>query len=256
MLGFVHADPDRIEVGKSDISEEARSKLAAFRTKVQTRMCRTWSTPEELGGAVSRSLIQQMRQRPGIGWVRGDKAITPELRDEIAHYRVKVAELEQMLRDPRTGMTEEASNLASGDETYALKFDALSRYRRRAGSGTFRMTWNDLTKTLGPLMFDEASQHSVKSHLDSLIEREDIIRDDPRYEYVSVNAESVNQIIVQLVALGLIEKSIRKRAVSDKATYWSLTPFGERQVMLLNAIRSSDAQDLADDSIEEEEEEE
>ena len=72
---------------------------------------------------------------------------------------------------------------------------------------------------------------------------------------MSVNAESVNQIIVQLVALGLIEKSIRKRAVSDKATYWSLTPFGERQVMLLNAIRSSDAQDLADDSIEEEEEE-
>ena len=69
ILGFVHANPEEIPAGRSEIGAEAVEKLVAFREKVRERVVRTWSTPHELGSVVSRSLIRLMREQPGEGWV-------------------------------------------------------------------------------------------------------------------------------------------------------------------------------------------
>ena len=44
-------------------------------------------------------------------------------------------------------------------------------------------------------------------------------------------------LIIQFRALGLIEKSERNRSVKDKATYWTLTPYGDERLTTLRAIR-------------------
>jgi hypothetical protein len=39
------------------------------------------------------------------------------------------------------------------------------------------------------------------------------------------------------MALGLITQSERRRSVTDKGTYWTLTPYGRTRLIQLRAIR-------------------
>ena len=43
-------------------------------------------------------------------------------------------------------------------------------------------------------------------------------------------------ILIQFKALGLIEKSIRKRLLKDGSTYWKLTNKGDHEITKLRAI--------------------
>lgn len=49
--------------------------------------------------------------------------------------------------------------------------------------------------------------------------------------------EAVNMVVVQLNALGLIDKGIKRRPIQDKNIYWRLTPAGEKYMYELRAIR-------------------
>jgi len=42
---------------------------------------------------------------------------------------------------------------------------------------------------------------------------------------------------IQLIALGLIEKSDKRRSVKDSSTYWRLTTYGEGLMIRLMALR-------------------
>lgn len=44
-------------------------------------------------------------------------------------------------------------------------------------------------------------------------------------------------IKVQLIALQIIQKSERKRTAKDTDTYWTLTPYGNRLMMQLKALK-------------------
>lgn len=109
VLGFTHAKPEDIPVGKTEATEAARGKLEAFRTKVQERMCKSWTTPDELGGVVSRSLVKLMKSRPAEGWVHGRHAVSPELLEELATLRAEVASLQQEQQEAASIDIEELS---------------------------------------------------------------------------------------------------------------------------------------------------
>jgi hypothetical protein len=57
----------------------------------------------------------------------------------------------------------------------------------------------------------------------------------------SIYDEDFDMLLVQLSALGLITKSERKRIVSDKSTYWTLTPYGDNRLTALRAIRRTES---------------
>ena len=69
-IAFLHKNPEKIEVGKSELQQEQIEKLQKFKAKVQEKMCRYWETPSELGSQVSRSLIKLIRDKPRVGWVK------------------------------------------------------------------------------------------------------------------------------------------------------------------------------------------
>ncbi len=58
---------------------------------------------------------------------------------------------------------------------------------------------------------------------------------------LEVNSDDFQTIKVQLLALGIIQESERKRSASDRSAYWTLTPYGRHYTMTLKAIRSSHA---------------
>ena len=43
----------------------------------------------------------------------------------------------------------------------------------------------------------------------------------------SIATESWGRVLVQLRALGMIKNGVKKRTVSDKAVYWTLTKAGD-----------------------------
>lgn len=95
VIGFVPTDADEIAVGKTDRNEAAATKLNEFRAKVQTRMTKDWKNAEDLGSKVTRGLIHLIRSNPRPGWVRGDLAMSPETRAEIAELNAKIAQYEK-----------------------------------------------------------------------------------------------------------------------------------------------------------------
>jgi Domain of unknown function (DUF4062) len=228
VLGFVHSNPTAIPVGKSELDAKARSRLDEFRTKVQARMCKSWSTPEELGGAVSRSLVQTIGRTPREGWVKARHAASAEVVNDL---RGQVEALQQQLAEVRITPPVSAEGLAKGSEPFTIHYSSL------IDSQSLRLTWDDIIATVGPSMFHEASEDQVRNQLARrIIDKEG----RSRHESIRLKEEDFQTIKVQLLALGIIQKSVKKRAVSDTTTYWSLTPFGEHYTMTLKAIRSAE----------------
>jgi hypothetical protein len=224
-LAFLHAEPDTIPAGKTELAPEARAKLDAFRQKAEDRMCRYWKTPEELGGVVSRSLIQTMKIQPGEGWVRAKFASNSE---ELQRLRSTIDELTARLEAARTEPPAEAKSLAQGAERFRIRI-ALNKHDHKV-----EMTWDDIFACLGPAMFDEAPENDLKNLLRNKIMS--VLQSKVERWHADVRDEDFHTIKVQLRALGLIEMSVKRRSLKDTQSYWKLTPYGEHYATVLKAI--------------------
>jgi len=232
VLGFVHADPSSIPAGRTEIDAVARQKLEAFRAKVQRRLCKSWRTPEELGGVVSRSLVQAMKTTPAEGWVRARNATAPE---QINALRAQVDDLTSQLEAVRTAPPPGAEGLAKGGARFTIHFSYKQQFQDYTDE--LILTWDEIFALVGPAMFGEASEHDLKEQLQSKYEATASLA---HIFALRVDEEDFQTIKVQLLALGLIQKSERKRTASDTKTYWKLTPYGETYAMVLKAIRSTE----------------
>jgi hypothetical protein len=93
-------------------------------------------------------------------------------------------------------------------------------------------------------MISEASQTSIKkAFIEFLVqEARDAFegKDDLKNKVIGnfhFRDDKVDTCIIQLRALGLIRENQRKRSVHDKETYWTLTPYGDRRMVQLRALR-------------------
>ena len=247
VMGFVPAEPDGIPVGKTDKDEAAAKKLAEFRKKVQQKMTRDWKNAEDLGSKVTRGLIHLIKNNPRPGWVRGDQAMTLETRTEIAELKAKLAELEkEEIESAASTMASIDASFAHGSEAVKLKVThtGWKGYGEHAEDGIIEYTWDEIIQVLGPFMIDEAPEPKLRTTLESHMLR-DLFEKEPEgwaYDWSRENIEiadsSWGSIIVQLRALGVITTGTKKRAVSDRAVYWKLTPAGDDYLVKLRAVPS------------------
>ncbi|WP_331343832.1 DUF4062 domain-containing protein [Cellvibrio sp. UBA7661] len=104
ILAFVMKDTVSLSKGKRD---DDLSEINAFRELVLTnsKMAQFWESKDQLIKSVSISLMKQIMQKPGIGWIRGDNARTEEalskeltaLSKENRELRERVTELESKI---------------------------------------------------------------------------------------------------------------------------------------------------------------
>jgi hypothetical protein len=119
VMAFLFKDLDKIEVGKTDRDPAKERKLHEFREQVSgKRTVKFFSTTDELAAHVATSLVALQRRFPAVGWVRGDNAMTPEVRAEIAELRTAVAE--SHVADAAEGPL--FDDLADGDTIYEYPF--------------------------------------------------------------------------------------------------------------------------------------
>lgn len=110
ILGFVHRDPGKIASEKTEQTQEARDKLAAFRDKVQKKTVKFFTTAEGLRGLVAESLVQAIETHQREGWVRARYALSPETEAEIAKLEGRSPTVEETF-------TQTVASLAGADSS-------------------------------------------------------------------------------------------------------------------------------------------
>lgn len=243
-LAFTHKQPDLIPTGKAEASEAARLKLNAFRDKVRNhRVVREWSSPEDLGGQVSRSLIKAIKTHPAEGWVRGHNATNPQLLEQLNELRAEKEKLKALLDQSRTEAPEGTALYASGADNFEIsgtyKLGTFSRNTEHSWQMT--VTWNDIFSAIGPLMFNEASERKMSAfledHYSGPVGDLHNLDDDEIYYRFDLDPRVWQTIVIQLRSLGLIQKSKKSHGVNDIQTYWTLTAYGEESLTKLRAIK-------------------
>lgn len=247
VLGFVPSEPDSIPVGKTDKDGKASEKLAEFRKKVQRKMTRDWSNAEDLGSKVTRGLMHLIKNNPRPGWVRGNQAMTPETRAEIAELHAKIAQFEKKEVESAATTSEHIDDsFAHGQENIelSLKHKSTLSFPETEEDGVLTYTWDEIMEVLGPFMIDEAPEPQLRATFNNHMLSE--IQNDPANwesdwprESAEITDKSWGAIIVQLRALRLITTGTKKRTVSDKSVYWKLTQAGDNYLVALRAIPRS-----------------
>jgi hypothetical protein len=97
-LAFLHADRGSIPSDRCESESGMREKLEAFRDKMRQKVTKDWNGARDLGAVASRGIVQLMRQEPGVGWIRADRASSNEEKLENLQLRAEITKLQNQLK--------------------------------------------------------------------------------------------------------------------------------------------------------------
>ncbi|MBB5882852.1 hypothetical protein GGR74_004094 [Xanthomonas arboricola] len=245
LMAFLHKDPSKIEAGRTETSDEGRKKLAEFRAKVElNHHCKYWSSPEELGGQVSRGLAYLRKIHEAEGWVPGRYAVDDSIRIELANANLKISQLEAELArksEMKSVSVFPENELQGGQDLYAativLNIDADPE------TEVVSVTWDRILSYVGPSLMAECDQEQLKERIRlCLYHAAQTQITESGLEKISqlvIPHVVMDQIIIQLRALGYMAAGKKRRAVSDRKVYWVLTEEGEQRLVSATALRRS-----------------
>lgn len=150
-IAFLHENPGKLAAERTELREEQRKKLDDFRQLARRRLCKFWSSQQELGAIVSRSISQLKKSRPAVGWIRADLVGDESAAQEIARLRRKIEDLEDQLRLAKN--TSGPTMLAYGDEALEIQVTQTTDERESISCG--ELTWREaigavLARALAP----------------------------------------------------------------------------------------------------------
>ena len=102
---------------KAPLSQDKRdndlNKINLFRNTVlkNSKMSDFWINSDELTKKVSISLMKQIMQKPGIGWIRGDQAISVEFSEELSHLSKENRELRSRIKELESKISSKAPKI-------------------------------------------------------------------------------------------------------------------------------------------------
>lgn len=244
VVAFLHKNPGAIPRDMCEISEEGRLKLTSFRAKVETaHHCKYWETADELGGRVSRAIVALKKSHPSDGWVPGSFATDGSLDLELATLRARVAELQSELA--KRAVDDSPSSLANiaGGEDQA-EFTIYVKRKNSGGQETIFTTWDNILRYVGPTLLPECSEEDFLERLKLCFYH--AAKKDPdnekQYAGTVVPHVTTDQVKIQLRALGQMAPGTKRRAVSDRKTYWKLTSSGEARLLAVQALSKPQAE--------------
>ena len=261
ILAFTHRDIGKIIGDKIEKTDLGKEKLLKFKEKVEKKLCKQWDTSVELGSVVSRSMVQMIKTSPGIGWVRGDQVSDSEATSEILRLTKEIESLSEELNEISEKQKEEISELSQGEERFPVKFSFKSRsadYKTSGWIGTFTPSWNEIIANVFPVCINEAKESVIIDQFNNYIHKEridDLLKDERLEDHYihsfNIESDSFHTIIIQLRALNIIKKSTKSKSIKDTATYWTLTEMGDKQLVMLRAIRRREIEENDDIEVEE-----
>lgn len=242
VMAFFHAEPGTISSSKTEKTEQGQKRLEQFRKKVeQSHHRKQWTTATELGGLVSRGLVNMRKANPSEGWVRGRFAATDAMLVEMANLRARVAEL-SAAATPSSPLSADVQGLASGTDTYPVSAHFTKMGAKDRVNEIIDVSWDMMLRYVGPVLVNECSEQEFLDKLKLCVYHagEVALNIEISHSTVIIPTVVIDRIKVQLQALGYMAAGLKRRAVSDKTTYWRLTDDGHRQLIKALAIRKPD----------------
>ncbi|MFQ2270852.1 DUF4062 domain-containing protein [Aeromonas enteropelogenes] len=239
IICFLHENIHSLPSSKVESTDCGKEKLESFRKKAQDKHCKFWSNAHDLGGKVSRSLIQLKKKHPSDGWIPGKYAADQKMLAEMERMRARIAELEFESLVSKDIPPPNFDEFKGGSDKYIVNYDLYTDQERQRKEFKLEVTWDRIFSYCGAALSGECTSQELADKMKLAfwhaiphgMEKYNSYDNFPLY-YVCED-----QIRVQLQALGLIEPGNKKRAVSDTNTYWKLTPFGEKYLIQIRAIR-------------------
>ena len=250
VIAFIHEDRSSLLAKHFESNPEGRDKLAEFIELVQSRLCKYWTTPADLGAKVSRSLTQLTKQYPSPGWVKSN-LVPEESAVEILALRRRIEELELELQKVSTSLPVGTEWLSSGNDGFELFF-AFDRKRAKEGrnsaiywvnagedSAGINLSWNEIFASIAPAFIEPVPEYTFEYELRRTIEARAIpLLEDKfpgeRFTNFRIFDDSFKTIKVQLRALRLLS------TVPGNKDTWVLTEYGDLHMNDLLAVKKSE----------------
>ena len=229
VASFYHAEPNRLMAEKVESTDEGKRKLEDFKKIVQKRLCNSWKESFELAYKLNQSLDYLFENSPRTGWVRADGISSAAANKEILDLRNENASLKAKINVIEAKSPEDIESLEHGDDTFTFHttssffFDPNKDRRDR----TIEETWNRIFLDISNTLLSPKSMADINYVLTSKINA----RHRQGSFDVKITDDDVQTILIQLMALGLIDSGLLK---SDGLyTYWELTPYGKKEMTRL-----------------------
>jgi hypothetical protein len=227
-LAFLHADPQKIALGKSDQEKKKIQKLQKFRKKLQdSALVDFWTSADELATKVVLALGQEVTINPGVGWVRGDNAADPAIYKELEEGRKKVRELELALSAYDGDRISFPSDLADIEEQFeiTIQFTELnysSEKKNYTGGKKHTLTkdlsWNDIFIMAGVTMYYNDDEESIVKNLCKFVVSNSSKKFEKHNTFRIDNGPNHQVLRIQFEALGLISA---KRSIREERSHSS-----------------------------------
>jgi hypothetical protein len=243
VIAFLHQDPQSIAARYTDQHPELRQKLASFRTKVQTRMCKYWTNADELGAVVSRSYVRLIKTHPVEGWVKARYAKTAEDLEKVNQMHEQIRVLEQEVAKLRQIGRARAPNLAQGTDPVMLKYKL--RYKDSDEALIFQTTWNEVFAVVAAKAIDLDTEWSIRYEIDEWIAR----CAGHSERTIEITGASFQLIKIQFFSLGLIHTRLKSEFMTSHGgstheqttVLWELTDEGRLALGELLAAKRVEA---------------
>lgn len=242
VLAFLFDDLNSISLQDTDNDPEKLKKFKEFRSELSSRrIVSFWKTDDELVSKVKDAVFSIIFRKPGIGWVRGDQAIDPQVYKELEGARKKIQELSDQLGAVSSGSISFPEGIAHGSDTFPIdaKIDIYSMSPRKIVETTAivqNVSWDELLQILTDRIYIESSEGGIANELREFVLKQFLIKRemDRNLVGVSIDHEMVKAIRFQFEALGLITTATRTESAY---VCWRLTEKGRFYISRLRAIR-------------------
>jgi hypothetical protein len=240
IIAFIYENAGNLPSSKTEKTEEKQKKLAEFIEKAKAKHCKFWNNAQDLGGKVSRSLVQLKKKHPSDGWVPGKYALTEKMLTNMEEMRQRIAELESEKNAVINTPPPDTENLKQGTDLYPIESQLFHTEDNKAKDRRIEASWDDIFSYVGAALQGEGTEQEMKDKI-RLVYYHKISSDQAlkknTFDSIVLRHAAFDRIKIQLQALGLITPGIKKRAVSDTNIYWKLTPYGEKYLIKIRALR-------------------
>ena len=199
-----------------------------------------------------RLLVKLIKNKPAIGWVRGNLVPEEGTAQEILKLKKLIENLELEKEMQRNAPPRGTEDLSQGEDKIIVPYTydtheniSVSGANTKRHRATLVTTWNDLFSKVAPAMMSQASEQRLREVLNYYIRAREQDKINSRHVGVLVSTYKIDPnafqtFKLQLRSLGLITKVERSQAANEDQTYWTLTPYGDNLMTQLRAVRKNE----------------
>ena len=262
ILAFLHGDPNKIPVGKSELDEVAREKLESFRKKVSGRHhIKFWSSPEDLRSNLITALALAFANSPATGWVKASGQDNAELMSKMITLQEKYDSLRSEYEALKSKADEDLDlqKFANDEDELLISFEYHGNNVEEQSIAT---DWSTLFFGMADLLLSSQSTERMDLRYKFLVIKEFRKKDGyvaPNFPKVHGKLQKKEQAAELIPNIqSILNQFLLHRLIEPKhfdaiengntvfKTRWSLTPKGQQKYLRAVAFMKDSDQDEED----------